>query len=204
MGFYQRVIFPRLCNWVLNTPAIAHERRVLLRYASGKILEIGFGTGLNLDCYPPEVRKLIIIEPNAGMHQMAQRNIQKSGIEVESHQLQSEKLPFPDDCFDTVVSTFTLCSIADVLQTMHEIYRVLKPSGKFLFLEHGLSRNNNVQKWQRRLNCLQGKLGDGCQLTRDMRSIVTSQPFASLELEEYYLKHSPRTHGYLYRGRATK
>ena len=204
MGFYQRVIFPRLCHWTLSSPAIARQRRELLQHAHGKILEIGFGTGLNLDCYPADVRELTIVEPNAGMHHFARKRIQQSGIQVHAHALQGESLPFPDQSFDTVVSTFTLCSIPGVHQAVHEVFRVLKNEGRFLFLEHGLSPDHKVQRWQHRLNWLQRKLGDGCHLNRNMRSIIASQPFSTITTDEFYLDKVPRTHGYLYRGTASR
>ena len=102
------------------------------------------------------------------------------------------------------MSTFTLCSIAGVAQALGELHRVLKPGGPFLFLEHGRSPEPGVRKWQRRLNWLEGRLGDGCRLDRDIRGLVTAQPFTSVEVEEFYLAGVPRTHGYLYRGAAIK
>jgi ubiquinone/menaquinone biosynthesis C-methylase UbiE len=105
---------------------------------------------------------------------------------------------------DCVVSTFTLCSIDDIGKALSEVYRVLKKGGKFLFLEHGLSPQLNVQKWQHRLNRLQMRLAGGCHLDRNMRALIAGQPFASIEMDEFYLEKIPKTHGYLYRGIATK
>jgi ubiquinone/menaquinone biosynthesis C-methylase UbiE len=102
------------------------------------------------------------------------------------------------------VSTFTLCSIPRVDRALAEIFRVLKSGGRLLFLEHGLSRDPGVQKWQRRLNRLQRFLGDNCHLDRDIRQIVAGQPFATLEVDEFYLEQTPRTHGYTYMGAALK
>ena len=101
-------------------------------------------------------------------------------------------------------SAFTLCSIEQVDQAVREVYRVLKPGGKLLLLEHGLSPDPKVQKWQRRLNWLQMRLAGGCHLDRDMRALVTAQPFASVQMDEFYIEKTPRTHGYMYRGVATK
>src|SRR5262249_91939 len=109
-----------------------------------------------------------------------------------------------DNRFDCVVSTFTLCSIEEVDQALGEVYRVLKPGGRLLFLEHGLSPEPRVQKWQRRLNCLEMPLPDGCHLNRNITELVPAQPFSSVEVREFYLERTPRTHGYLYRGMATK
>jgi ubiquinone/menaquinone biosynthesis C-methylase UbiE len=204
MGFYSHVIVPRLCDFGLDRPFVARYRRELLAHAGGNILEIGFGTGLNLPCYPPHVRKLTTVDPNVGMHRRARRRIRQAGIEVDQRLLGGERLPFGDGTFDCVVSTFTLCSIGGVAQALGEVYRVLKVGGKFLFLEHGLSPQPDVQKWQRRLNWLQMRLADGCHLDRDIRALVTASPFASVQMDEFYLEKTPRTHGYLYRGVATK
>jgi len=198
VGFYSRVIFPRLCDVILNQPAIAKLRRELLAHAGGSILEIGFGTGLNLPCYPPAVRGITAVDPNPGMHRLASRRIHQTGIDVDHRQLRSEQLPFEAASFDCVVSTFTLCSIDDVDQALREVRRVLKPGGRFLFLEHGLSPDPGVQRWQRRLNWLEGLLADGCRLDRNVRELVRS--FAPEHVDEFYLERTPRTHGYLYRG----
>ena len=204
MGFYSQVIFPRLCDLLLNRPLIARHRRELLAHASGTILEIGFGTGLNLPCYPPQVRKVTTVDPNVGMYRRARGRIKQAGIEVDRRVLGGERLPFEDGTFDCVVSTFTLCSIEEVAQAVREVYRVLTPGGKLLLLEHGLSPEPKVQKWQRRLNWLQMRLADGCHLDRDMRALVSAQPFASVQMDEFYIEKTPRTHGYMYRGVATK
>jgi ubiquinone/menaquinone biosynthesis C-methylase UbiE len=204
MGFYSQVIFPWLCDFGLDRPFVAGHRRELLAHAGGTILEIGFGTGLNLPCYPPHVRKLTTVDPNAGMYRRARRRIKQAGIEVQRRELGGERLPFEDGTFDCVVSTFTLCSIEAVAQAVREVYRVLKAGGKFLFLEHGLSPDANVQKWQHRLDWLQVRFAGGCHLNRNMPALVGAQPFASVTVEASYLEKTPKTHGYLYRGVATK
>ena len=204
MTYYSRVIFPRLCDLLLSQPFVAAQRRRLLVHARGDVLEIGFGTGLNLACYPDHVRQISAADPNLGMHRLAQRRIRRSRIKVREHVVSGERLPFENSVYDCVVSTFTLCSIDEVNQALAEVYRVLKSGGCFLFLEHGLSPEPGVQKWQRRLNWLEGKLADGCRLNRNMRELVGSQPFASIEMDQFYLERVPRTHGYLYRGIAVK
>lgn len=204
MAFYSRVIVPRVCDFFLDRPFIAEHRRELLRDARGDILEIGFGTGLNLPHYPEHVRKLTVLDPNPGMHRRARHRIEQTGIDVDRRIIGSEQLPFEDGAFDCVVSTFTLCTIEDVRRALSEIYRVLKTGGRFLFLEHGLSPEPKVRKWQRRLNGLQRWLADNCHLDRNMQELVSEQPFRSVDLEEFYLQKTPRTHGYIYRGAATK
>jgi ubiquinone/menaquinone biosynthesis C-methylase UbiE len=204
VGFFSQVIVPRLCDLLLNNSLLARHRRQLLAQAHGHVLEIGFGTGLNLPHYPERVHRLTAVDPNPGMHRLAQQRIEQARFEVDQHVLGGERLPFGDGTFDCAVSTFTLCSIGDVAQALREAYRVLKGGGTFLFLEHGLSPEPGVQKWQRRLDWLQVRLANGCHLDRDMKALVAAQPFASVEVEEFYLERTPRTHGYLYRGVATK
>jgi SAM-dependent methyltransferase len=204
LGFYRSIIFPRLCDFFLDKPAVARLRRELLVQACGEVLEIGFGTGLNLPFYPEAVRKLTTVDPNAGMHSLARRRMKNSTIKIDQRVLNGERLPFTDGTFDCVVSTFTLCSIAEVDKAMAEVYRVLRPGGKFLFLEHGLGPEPNVQRWQRRLNWLQIRLGDGCHLDRDIRTLVTAQPFTLEGIEQFYLQKFPKTHGYLTRGLGVK
>ncbi len=204
LSFYSQVIFPPICDLLLDNPFVARHRQELLTHAHGDVLEIGFGTGLNLPHYPAQLRKITTVDPNAGMHRLAQRRVKKSGIEVDQRVLSGEKLPFEDNRFDCAVSTFTLCSIEAVSHAISEVYRVLKPGGQFLFLEHGLSTEPSVQKWQRRLNWLKMRLADGCHLDRNMKVLVAAQPFTSVEVEEFYLDGMPKTHGYLFRGVATK
>jgi ubiquinone/menaquinone biosynthesis C-methylase UbiE len=204
VGCYSQVIFPHLCDFLLGRPFVARYRRELLAHAGGDVLEIGFGTGLNLPHYPEGVRTITAVDPNAGMHRLARRRVRRSGIEVHQRVQGGERLPFGDNAFECVVSTFTLCSIEGVTQALGEVYRVLRPGGRFLFLEHGLSPEPNVRKWQRRLNGLQRRLADGCRLDRDIRALIAAQPFASVRVDEFYLEKVPRTHGYLYRGLATR
>jgi len=204
VGLYSQFIFPRICEFGLNKPWVAKHRQELLALADGNVLEIGFGTGLNLPYYPDRIRRLTIVDPNLGMNRLAQKRIRKRGIEIDQRLLSSERLPFEDGQFDCVVSTFTLCSIDDVQQAMRQVYRVLRPEGRFLFLEHGLSPELRVQRWQRRLNWLQQKIGDGCRLDRNIKELVATQPFSSVKTDEFYLEKSPKTHGYLYRGTAIR
>jgi ubiquinone/menaquinone biosynthesis C-methylase UbiE len=204
VGFYSQVIFPRLCDFLLDTPVVIEQRRKLLADACGNILEIGFGTGLNLPHYPEHVRTITTVDPNPGMQRLSQKRIRATTIEVHQCLLAGERLPFEDSTFDCIVSTFTLCSIDDVQQALREVYRVLKPGGRYLLLEHGLSPEPKVQKWQHRLNWLQMRLGDGCRLDRNMRQLVQNNPYTSVEIDEFYLEKLPKTHGYMFRGKAVK
>lgn len=204
MGLYSRFLFPCLCDFVLDRPFLQQHRRELLSLARGNILEIGFGTGLNLPCYPEHVRKITTVDPNQGMHRRARKRIAQSQIEVDQHVVRGERLPFANESFDCVVSTLTLCSIDGVHEALSEIHRVLKPGGRFLFLEHGLSPEPNVQKWQQRLNWLEIQLAGGCRLNRNIRDIIERQPFSKVELNEFYIEKFPRTHAHISRGTALK
>lgn len=204
MGFYSRVVFPHLCDFLLGRPQVARHRRELLAGATGEALEIGLGTGLNLPHYSPHVRKVTAVDPNPGMHRLACRRAARFGIEADLRPLRGEALPFKDETFDTVVSTFTLCSIDEADQAVAEVYRVLRPGGRFLFLEHGLSPDPGTAKWQRRLNPLERRLGDGCRLDKDIPALVRRQPFRSVEVREFDLERTPGTHGHLYRGTAVR
>lgn len=204
MGLYARCVFPWLCDVALDQPYVARHRSELLRTATGAILEIGFGTGLNLPCYPNHIRKIAAIEPNVGMDRKARKRIAASPIEVELRHAEGEYLPFDAASFDCVVSTFTLCSVENASRAIGEIYRVLRPGGQFLFLEQGLSPEEKVQRWQRRLNWFQRTLAGNCHLDRDMKAIVGQGPFAKVEMSQFYLEQTPRAYGYMYQGAATK
>ena len=204
MGLYSRVIFPRLCDWVMDDPRMAALRSELLADVGGEVLEIGFGTGLNLPQYPEHVRRITTVDPNPGMNRLALRRIAEGGIAVDQRVLSGEALPFEDGTFDCVVSTWTLCSIPDAGRALGEVHRVLRPGGRFLFLEHGLADDPKSRAWQRRLNPIQRVLGDGCRLDLDVPALVGSRPFADLHVERFEMERVPRTHGTMYRGVATK
>lgn len=203
MGFYSRNIFPYLLDWAMSDANYAEYRRQVLANVTGDVLEIGFGTGLNLSYYPESVHKLVAIDANPGVHKLAQKRLQDTSITVDHRVLNGENLPMPDQSFDSVVSTWTLCSIAHVEQALKEIYRVLKPGGRFHFIEHGLSREPDVQTWQNRLNPIQKVIADGCHLNRNIRQLVEAQ-FDTVTIEEFYAEKEPKFIGYLYQGTATK
>jgi ubiquinone/menaquinone biosynthesis C-methylase UbiE len=187
----------------MSAPALAQCRQKLLADVRGDVLEIGFGTGLNLPYYPPHIHHLTAVDINPGMPALAQKRLRTSPITVDYRILNGEVLPMRDHTFDSVVSTWTLCSIANVTQALQEIRRVLKPEGRFLFIEHGLSDAPRVQRWQHRLNPLQKLLADGCHLDRNMRALIEAQQFHFLALRQFYLDNTPKTHGYTYQGLAT-
>ena len=187
----------------MSASEFAEHRRQVLSLATGEILEIGFGTGLNLKYYPESVRKLTVLDANPGMNAFAQKRIAEFGIDVKSLVANGECLPLPDQSFDTVVSTWTMCSIANLETALSEIHRVLKPSGKLLFIEHGLSNDLKVQTWQNRLTPLQKVIADGCHLNRNIQKLLETN-FAQVELEQFVLGSTPAVLGYTYRGTASK
>ena len=203
MGFYSKNILPYLLDWSLSDPNLAVHRREILTNVSGKVLEIGFGSGLNLPYYPENIKTIVAVDVNLKINHLARKRIQSSNLTVDCRVLDGESLPMADNTFDSVVSTFTLCSIANVRQALAEVYRVIKPKGKFFFLEHGLSNEPTVQIWQNRLTPIQKAIAGGCHLNRNIRQIVEHQ-FDTVNLEELYAGNSPKIMAYLYKGIATK
>ncbi len=204
MGFYSRVVFPRLCDCLLGQPSFSGLRKGVLADAGGAILEIGFGSGLNLAHYPEHVRKVTAADPNPGMNRRAIGRIAASRIEVDQRAIGGESLPFGDESFDSVVSTWTMCSIPEVDRALAEVHRVLRPGGRLVFLEHGLADDPGVRKWQRRLNPIERVVADGCRLDLDVEAVVRGQPFRRVEVERFEIEGLPRTHGSMYRGSAIK
>jgi ubiquinone/menaquinone biosynthesis C-methylase UbiE len=203
MGFYSQSVLPRLMDWSLSDPTFGKYRQELLTDVKGEVLEIGFGTGLNLAFYPPHIQKITTIDKNPGMNAFAKRRISNSNITVEQLMLSSENLSILNNTFDSVISTFTLCSIANVKQALQEIYRILKPGGKFFFLEHGLSDKPNIQVWQNRLTPIQKVIGDGCHLNRNIRELLEEQ-FDEVKLKEFTPEKMSDIIAHLYKGIATK
>lgn len=186
-------------------PSIAEQRRHVIGQAQGNVLEIGFGTGLNLPFYPGQVERLVTVDPNPGMNRWTRERISTAKIPVEQHRLDAAgRLPFDDGSFDTVVSTWTMCSIPDVAAALAEAHRVLKRDGKLLFIEHGLAPEQGVAKWQHRLTPVFKLLGDGCHLNRDIEAIVRASPLHVEAIDTFYLPDTPKVGGYTYRGVARK
>lgn len=188
----------------MSSESLTAYRRDVLARAKGQVLEIGFGTGLNLPYYPTAVEKLTAIDVNPGMTAIANRRIARAPFPVERITLDGESLPMADESFDTVVSTWTLCSIANVAQALQEAQRVLKPSGELLFIEHGLSPEQKVEVWQHRLNGVQKTFADGCNLNRNIAQLVENASFSVTQLECFYAEGVPKFLGYFYKGVAEK
>lgn len=203
MGLYSTFILPPLMDRVMADPAFIPYRQAVLARVAGDVLEIGFGSGLNLAYYPHRVEKVTAIDVNPGMVKRAQKRVQASSINIEQRVLNGESLPFADGQFDYVVSTWTLCSIAQIHQALAEIARVLKPAGQFVFVEHGLSEDPQLQVWQHRLTPIQKVIGDGCHLNRDIQALVSAH-FPKVQIERLVVPNLPAVGAALYQGVAYK
>lgn len=201
-GLYRGWVFPRLCHLGLRGRHLGRLRRAALAAAAGRVLEVGVGTGLNLGCYPPAVERVVGIDPNAGMLALAAGRAAAHPVELRPGR--AEALPFPEAAFDTVVTTWTLCSVEDPAAALVEIHRVLAPGGHFLFIEHGLSDRPRVARWQRRLTPLQRRVADNCHLDRHLPSLLAASPLASFRVEGAHDPELPRVAGFLYRGEAVR
>jgi ubiquinone/menaquinone biosynthesis C-methylase UbiE len=204
MGFYSDHVFPRLMDWVMSGRTFQGLRRELLKDAHGDVLEIGFGTGLNLPHYPTRVSQLWMVDPACFLSSHVQARTAQVAFPVHTAQVTAEALPFPDQRFDCVVSTWTLCTVPDPMKALGEVRRVLKPHGVFLFLEHGRSREARIAAWQERLNPLQNLLGCGCNLNRPIGQLVERSGFHLSNLTHFQMPHVPRIAAEMYQGHATR
>jgi ubiquinone/menaquinone biosynthesis C-methylase UbiE len=199
MGIYGNHILPRIINCAMGMSFIGDERQKCLTDVSGRVLEIGFGSGHNLPYYSNRVEKLVAIDPSAVSAKLARKRILMAPFPVDYIPLEGEKISAPDASFDSVVSTFTLCTIPDVAAALRQLRRVLKPTGHFFFLEHGRSPDPSVQRKQTVLNGVQRRLFGGCHLNRDIERLIRDAGFEITSIEKYYSK-GPKFSSYLYRG----
>jgi len=204
MGFYSRVIFPKIVDLTLGRPGIEKLRRRLLANVEGKTLEVGFGTGLNVPHYPGSVTSLTAIDNSEGLTAFAKRRIADAPFPVEFVTMSGESLPFADGTFDSVVFTFTLCSIADVEGALREAHRVLKTGGRLFLLEHGRSPSKWISRIQDILNPTQKFLAEGCHLNRDMKALIADSRFQKSRIQTYYFEEFPKIMGFFYQGYAEK
>ena len=204
MGYWSNSIFPRFLDWAArDNDELKTLRTRAVASAQGRILELGFGTGLNLPHYPPSVKAIVAVDPNPGMAAIALRRMNDLGMAVTHHQISAESLPFDAGSFDSVVSTLTLCSIPDVCAALSEVRRVLRPGGQFLFFEHGRHPDPGVSKWQDRLNPLWKRVFDGCQINRDVPQLIRNAGL-SLTTIEHPTMRMPRVAAYASLGRAER
>jgi ubiquinone/menaquinone biosynthesis C-methylase UbiE len=202
MSFYHSHIFPWLLDRLMDRDPFYHERIEALRSVRGKVLEIGAGTGLNLAHYVNRADSVVALDVNAAMHPRARRRLRSTATPVSLMTGNAQQLPFPDRTFDSVVTTWTLCSIPDPLKALREIRRVLRPGGTYFFMEHGLSSEPNVRKWQHRLTPVFRTCGDGCHLNRDIQRLISRAGLKITQIDYYYLDKSPKFAGFMYRGQA--
>ncbi|HLZ34150.1 MAG TPA: class I SAM-dependent methyltransferase [Nitrospira sp.] len=202
MGLYRQHIFPRLMDWVMSGEEFQRLRASLLRHVHGGVLEIGFGTGLNLPHYPDNISSLSIVDPAQILPDRLAARRAAAAFPVHTHYTDAETLPFPDRQFDSIVSTWTLCTIPDPVKALQEIRRVLKPAGIFLFLEHGRSDDAGVAAWQDRLNPIQNMIGCGCNLNRRIDRLIEQGGLQIDHLERFRMPSVPRIAGEMYEGRA--
>ena len=201
MGFYGRRLLPRLIDLAMRNKEVKRYRRKLIPGAAGEVLEIGAGSGLNLPFYGSQVRRLHALEPSEALLRMASRKLPGVHFPVELLRGSAEEIPLADRSVDTVVTTWTLCSIPDVAKALREARRVLRPGGSLLFVEHGHAPDASVAAWQRRIEPLWKPLAGGCHLTRRIDQLIRDAGFSINELENEYLK-GPRPLTYTYCGRA--
>lgn len=202
MGVYDRYLLPRLIDCACGMGEVMKQRSKLVPRARGRVLEIGIGTGLNLGFYDAgKVSTIVGVDPAAQMQGLARKRAAGIGIPVEMVALELGQIRADAGSFDSIVCTFTLCSIPDVVAALREMRRVLKPGGEFLFCEHGLAPDAGVRAWQHRLTPIWKPLAGGCHLDRDIPALIEAGGFQVRELSREYLP-GPRPMTYVYKGMA--
>lgn len=199
MGLYSDVVLPRLCHLAMGNRRLLPYRRRVVGRAAGRVLEIGCGSGLNLPLYGPAVRELVALEPAAALIGMAQRPARSVAMPVAFIAGSAEAVPLPSESVDTVVATWTLCSIARVADALLEMRRVLRPGGRLLFVEHGRAPDASVRRWQDRLTPAWRRISGGCHLNREIPALIEAGGFRIERLETGYMP-GPRPMTYMYEG----
>ena len=205
MSFYEENILPHIINCGCSTPNVMELRAKVVPLAYGDVLEVGMGSALNLSLYNiDKVNKVWGLEPSLGMRKRAEKNLKKSPVDVEWLGLPGEKIPLEDESVDSIVLTFTLCTIPDWRAAMAQMHRVLKPYGKIFFCEHGRAPDTSVEKWQNRLNPLWGKLFGGCNLNRPVIESIKESGFDIEWSDNEYVEKMPKFASYMSLGAAIK
>ena len=202
MGFYAERLLPRFQDKVMARKPNRAVRARVCEGLHGAVVEIGFGTGLNTPYYPPEVAKIVAIEPSDLCMRIAAPRIAQTSTPVEYGGLTGERLDLPSDEFDAVLSTWTMCTIPNLQAALAEMRRVLKPGGSLHFVEHGHAPDDKVARWQQRLEPINKRLAGGCHLTRRMNDEIEQAGFAIETIDRYYFKGEPKPMGYTFEGRA--
>ena len=195
MGVYSEQLLPRILDVACDSKEAHPQRRRVCEGLAGDVVEIGFGSGLNVPFYPPAVTQVTAVEPADVAWKLAGKRLREARVPVHRAGLDAGSLPFPDDRFDAVLSTWTMCTIPDIAAALGELRRVLKPDGALHFVEHGLAPDERVRRWQHRLEPVQKRLFGGCHLTRSIVELLRNGGFAISELDVYYEKGTPRPLG---------
>lgn len=205
MSFYADRILPHVIDKACSMGQIMKLRSQVVPQARGTVLEVGMGSAINLPFYDASrVDRVYGLEPSEGMRRKAQPNLRRSPVAVEWLELPGERIPLDDDSVDTVLLTFTLCTIPDWRTALQQMKRVLRPGGELIFLEHGESHDHSVRKWQHRLTPTWKKFAGGCHLNRHIADLIKDAGFEIKELENLYVPKAPKIAGYIYKGRAVK
>jgi ubiquinone/menaquinone biosynthesis C-methylase UbiE len=205
MGFYSRHILPRLLDTAMSAKPITYQRKKVVPRAQGRVLEIGFGAGHNLPFYDPaKVERLWALEPAAEMRARSAERAAASPIPLEYLGLPGEQIPLDNDAADTILITYTLCTIPDVMKALGEMRRVMKPSGRMIFCEHGEAPDESVARWQRRITPVWKAIGGGCHVGRAIPKLIRDAGFKVEDMETMYLPGTLRFAGFTYWGSASK
>jgi ubiquinone/menaquinone biosynthesis C-methylase UbiE len=201
MGFYSDIILPRLCDFAMRNQQLVPFRQRVIGAAEGRVLEIGVGSGTNLPFYRAPVRELLALEPASRLLSMARSAPPAPSLPVRFLEASAEAIPLEDCCIDTVVSTWTMCSIPHAATALAEMRRVLRPGGKLLFVEHGLAPDEAVRRWQDRLTPAWGCISGGCHLNRPIRGLIEAAGFGIDRIETGYMP-GPKPMAFMYEGSA--
>ena len=200
MSFYEEHILPHVINCACGMKTVAKQREKIVPQARGQVLEVGMGSGLNLPFYHTDAVDFVWgLEPSSGMRAKAQANIDAASVAVRWLDLPGEHIPLEDNSVDTVLLTYTLCTIPDWFAALKQMQRVLKPQGKLLFCEHGVAPDENTRRWQRRIGQQWKKIGGGCHLDRDIPLLLQEAGFEIEKMEAAYIK-GPKFTAYNYWG----
>lgn len=202
MSFYEDKVLPRIIDVVLRRPEFAEMRERVAGDLSGDVLEVGFGSGLNVPHYPPAVTRVLAVDPATLGRKLAAERVAVSGVSIQYVGLDGERLPLEDGSVDHALTTWTLCTIPHVDRALAEIRRVLRPGGALHFLEHGRSPDARVARWQDRLTPLNRRLAGGCHLNRPIDDLIAASGLQVTKLDNYYVR-GPKVPGYMYEGVAT-